>query len=181
MRLRREWVSKPPCAPSHAATPAMIDDSQLSFSLPSYEAATGHRIPPPEFGPVAVRRAFVCSLRPLSANRRSAARPSSEVRRSNITGPMRWARLGWVSATSLSSPTAAPNAASAASKRLCARSITLTGPCQITIFSTNQAFGLSRICCRRTSRSRRATITLWNAGIHPVGHDFKKAPIDLTV
>jgi hypothetical protein len=24
-----------PCASSHAATPAMIDDSQLSFSLPS--------------------------------------------------------------------------------------------------------------------------------------------------
>jgi hypothetical protein len=28
-------VSRPPCASIHAATPAMIDDSQLSFSLPS--------------------------------------------------------------------------------------------------------------------------------------------------
>jgi hypothetical protein len=33
--LHREWVSRPSCAACHAATPAMIDDSQLSFSLPS--------------------------------------------------------------------------------------------------------------------------------------------------
>src|SRR5262249_19269809 len=52
----------------------------------------------------------------------------SEVRRSNITWPMPLGRLGFVSATSLSSPTAAPNAASAASRRLCARSIPTKRP-----------------------------------------------------
>src|SRR5262249_3568644 len=41
---------------------------------------------------------------------------------------MPWARLRSVSATSLSSPTAAPNAASAASRRLCARSIPTKRP-----------------------------------------------------
>lgn len=42
LSLRREWVSRPPCASSHAATPAMIDDSQLSFSLPSVFAQERH-------------------------------------------------------------------------------------------------------------------------------------------
>jgi hypothetical protein len=35
LSLHRDWTSRPPCAFSCAATPAMIDDSELSFSLPS--------------------------------------------------------------------------------------------------------------------------------------------------